>query len=57
MLLSRRPGVAETLKLAFVQYVALFIPIAVLLTCLHGALFTTGVLAARVHHPIKQHRW
>ena len=57
LLLSRRPGVAETLKLAFVQYVALFIPIAVLLTCLHGALFTTGVLAARVHHPIKQHRW
>mmetsp|Transcript_33341 Transcript_33341/g.87765 ORF Transcript_33341/g.87765 Transcript_33341/m.87765 type:complete len:315 (+) Transcript_33341:72-1016(+) len=57
MLLTRKPGVVETLKLAFVQYVALFIPIALLLTCLHGALFTTGVLAARVHHPIKLHRF
>jgi len=57
LLLTRRPGVVETLKLAFVQYVALFIPIAVLLTCLHGSLITTGVLATRAHHPIKQHRF
>lgn len=57
LMLTRRPGVTETLKLAFVQYIALFIPIAALLSCLHRALFTTGVLAARQHHPIKQHRF
>ena len=57
LLLTRTPGVVETAKLAFVQYVALFIPIALLLTCVYSALFTTGVLAARVHHPIKQHRF
>merc|ERR1719473_1566479 len=45
LLLTRRPGIVETLKLAFVQYVTLFLPIAAILSCLHGALFTTGVLA------------
>ena len=39
------------------QAVAMLIPIGALLTCLHGALFRTGVLAARMHHPIKQHHF
>ena len=56
-LTSRTPGLFEALKLAFVQYIAMLIPIGALLTCLHGALFRTGVLAARMHHPIKQHHF
>merc|ERR1712196_331790 len=55
LLLTRTPGVVETLKLAFIHYIAMFIPIATLLRCLRGACFKTGVLTARVHHPIKQH--
>ena len=47
----------ETIKLAAVQYIALFIPIGAILGCLHGALFRYGVLSARVHHPVKEHRW
>ena len=47
----------ETFKLALVQYIAFFIPIASILSCLHGALFRYGVIAARAHHPIKQHRF
>ena len=47
----------ETFKLALVQYIAFFIPIAFILSCLHGALFRYGVIAARAHHPIKQHRF
>jgi len=57
ILTTRKPGLVETLKLAFVQYIAMFIPIAALLGLVHGALFQTGVVASRVHHPIKQHRF
>jgi len=56
-LTTRKPGIVETLKLAWVHYIALFIPIAFLLRLLHAALFRAGVVAARVHHPIKQHRF
>ena len=47
----------ETLKLAFVQYIAFFIPISAILSCVYGALFQYGVVAARMHHPIKQHKF
>lgn len=57
MLASRRPGFVETLKLAAVQYIALFFPIAFILSWLHGSLFKYGVVAARIHHPVKQHAW
>jgi hypothetical protein len=53
----RRPGLVETLKLAAVQYIAFFIPITFLLSCLHGALFRFGVVSSRVHHPVKQHQF
>ena len=52
---TRKPGLVETLKLAAVQYIAFFFPIAFLLSCLHSALFRFGVVSARVHNPIKQH--
>ena len=54
---ARRPGVVETLKLAAVQYIAFFFPITFLLSCVHGALFRFGVVAARIHHPVKQHQF
>ena len=54
---ARRPGLVETLKLAAVQYIAFFLPIGYLLSCLHSALFRFGVVSARVHHPVKQHQW
>ena len=54
-LTTRRPGLLETLKLAAVQYIAFFFPIAFLLQCLHGALFRFGIVSSRVHHPVKQH--
>lgn len=54
---SRRPGFVETVKLAAVQYVAFFLPISFILSCLHGALYRFGVVAARIHHPVKQHHW
>lgn len=54
---SRRPGLVETLKLAAVQYIAFLLPIGLVLSCLHGALFRYGVVSARIHHPVKQHRW
>lgn len=53
--LTRRPSVPETFKLAFVQYMAFFIPIAAILYVIYSCLFTTGVLSARMHHPVKQH--
>lgn len=54
---TRKPGLIETLKLAAVQYIAFCIPIGLLVSYLHGALFRFGVVAARVHHPVKQHTW
>jgi len=54
---TRKPGFVETLKLAWVHYLAMFIPIAAILRLVHGALFRTGVVASRMHHPIKQHRF
>ena len=54
---ARRPGIVETLKLAAVQYIAFFLPIGYLLSCLHSALFRFGVVSARVHHPVKEHKW
>lgn len=53
----RRPGLVETLKLAAVQYIAFFLPIGFLLKCVHSSLFNFGIVAARVHHPVKQHTW
>jgi hypothetical protein len=57
VLTTRRPGVLETLKLAFVQYVTFFIPIAAILSYLHRSLFQLGILSARIHHPVKQHQF
>lgn len=57
VLTTRRPGLVETLKLGFVQYLAMFIPVRAVLQWLYNQLISTGVLAARVHHPIKQHRF
>jgi hypothetical protein len=44
-------------KLAAVQYIAFFFPISFLLTCVHSALFRWGIVATRVHHPVKQHKF
>ena len=55
ILTTRRPGLLETLKLAAVQYIAFFLPIGFLLKCIHGSLFRFGIVAARRHHPVKQH--
>lgn len=52
-LLSR--SLVETFKLALVQYIALFLPVAAVLHWLYAALFRFGIVASRVHHPIKQH--
>lgn len=57
VLASRRPGLVETLKLGFVQYLAMFIPIRAGIDWVYGGLVRSGVVAARMHHPVKQHRF
>ena len=54
---ARRCRLAEVLKDAFVQYIALFIPIKAILSCLHVSLFQYGVVSARTHHPVKLHKF
>lgn len=48
-----RPSVAELLKLAWVQYLALFFPCYWLLSGLLHACVQYGVITTRSHHPIK----
>lgn len=50
-------SLVETFKLALVQYIAFFIPIGAILSCIHSALYRFGVVASRVHHPIKKHQF
>jgi len=52
-----QPRLLEALKKAFVDYLALFIPLHALLLLLKGTLLKHGLVAARMHHPIKQHRF
>ena len=53
----RQPNILETLKLAWVQYLAILWPCWLLLNWLYGAMFRFGVVASRVRDPVKQHRF
>ncbi|KAL1515660.1 hypothetical protein AB1Y20_002278 [Prymnesium parvum] len=52
-----QPNLLEVLKLAFVQYLAFFIVLHALLRWVKGTVIKEGVVAVRMHHPIKQHRF
>jgi len=55
--LSYYPGVLETLKLAWVQYLALFFPIRWVLDAALATMVRHGVVTSRLHDPLrpKQH--
>ena len=55
--LSYYPGVLETVKLAWVQYLALFFPIRWILDTALATMIRHGVVTSRLHDPLrpKQH--
>eukprot|EP00316_Scyphosphaera_apsteinii_P005893 CAMPEP_0119328330 /NCGR_PEP_ID=MMETSP1333-20130426/73051_1 /TAXON_ID=418940 /ORGANISM="Scyphosphaera apsteinii, Strain RCC1455" /LENGTH=275 /DNA_ID=CAMNT_0007337145 /DNA_START=217 /DNA_END=1044 /DNA_ORIENTATION=- len=54
--LEYEPSVAEKLKNVLVQYMAFFIPFAVLLGIFRDAVIRHAVIATRMHNPLKPHR-
>ena len=53
--LAVRPGTVEVLKLAWVQYITILLPIFWVLGCVRRAAVVGGVVPTRVHHPQKPH--